>query len=96
MSDTKLIQKLLLKYNEVLKESIRVAMAEDLINLIIVNGDDKNFALVDLIKEKTRFKEAVFKEFIILNSPSIGKELREMKEKKIVLRTNKGNIPKKK
>jgi len=51
------VSKLVLKYNEVLKESMRNVVAEDLVNLIIVNGDDKEFELKDMISKKAKFKE---------------------------------------
>jgi hypothetical protein len=43
-SKEKLKLKLLIKkYNEILLYSVSIAVTEDLINLIIVNGDDKDF-----------------------------------------------------
>jgi len=77
-----------LKYNEVLKESMRNVVAEDLVNLIIVNGDDKEFELKDMISKKAKFKEMVFREFMRLNSNVVTKELSEMEEVKLSI--NKG------
>lgn len=78
----------MLKYNEVLKESMRNVVAEDLVNLIIVNGDDKEFELKDMISKKAKFKEMVFREFMRLNSNVVTKELSEMEEVKLSI--NKG------
>lgn len=82
------VAKLVLKYNEVLKESMRNVVAEDLVNLIIVNGDDKEFELKDMISKKAKFKEMVFREFMRLNSNVVTKELSEMEEVKLSI--NKG------
>ena len=82
------VAKLVLKYNDVLKESMRNVVAEDLVNLIIVNGDDKEFKLKDMISKKAKFKEMVFREFMRLNSNVVTKELSEMEEVKLSI--NKG------
>jgi len=82
------VAKLVLKYNDVLKESMRNVVAEDLVNLIIVNGDDKEFELKDMISKKAKFKEMVFREFMRLNSNVVTKELSEMEEVKLSI--NKG------
>lgn len=79
----------MLKYNEVLKESMRNVVAEDLVNLIIVNGDDKEFELKDMISKKAKFKEMVFREFMRLNSNVVTKELAEMEEVKLSLNKSK-------
>jgi len=83
------VSKLVLKYNEVLKESMRNVVAEDLVNLIIVNGDDKEFELKDMISKKAKFKEMVFREFMRLNSNVVTKELAEMEEVKLSLNKSK-------
>ncbi|MBT6438261.1 MAG: hypothetical protein HOK72_01060 [Flavobacteriales bacterium] len=82
------VAKLVIKYNDVLKESMRNVVAEDLVNLIIVNGDDKEFELKDMISKKAKFKEMVFREFMRLNSNVVTKELSEMEEVKLSI--NKG------
>ncbi|MDB4754885.1 hypothetical protein OAF80_00355 [bacterium] len=82
------VAKLVLKYNDVLKESMRNVVAEDLVNLIIVNGDDKEFELKDMISKKVKFKGMVFREFMRLNSNVVTKELSEMEEVKLSI--NKG------
>ena len=52
-SKEKIKLKLLIKkYNEILLYSVSIAVTEDLINLIIVNGDDKDFELIE-ITERT-------------------------------------------
>ena len=83
------VAKLVLKYNDVLKESMRNVVAEDLVNLIIVNGDDKEFELKDMISKKAKFKEMVFREFMRLNSNVVTKELSEMEEVKLSLNKSK-------
>ena len=83
------VAKLVLKYNDVLKESMRNVVAEDLVNLIIVNGDDKEFELKDMISKKAKFKEMVFREFMRLNSNVVTKELAEMEEVKLSLNKSK-------
>lgn len=82
------VAKLVSKYNDVLKESMRNVVAEDLVNLIIVNGDDKEFELKDMISKKAKFKEMVFREFMRLNSNVVTNELSEMEEVKLSI--NKG------
>ena len=83
------VSKLVSKYNDVLKESMRNVVAEDLVNLIIVNGDDKEFELKDMISKKAKFKEMVFREFMRLNSNVVTKELSEMEEVKLSLNKSK-------
>jgi len=50
------IKALIQKYNPILKESIEIALVEDLFNLIIVNRDDTDFELKDLLKNKNNLK----------------------------------------
>jgi len=64
-------------------------VSEDLVNLIIVNGDDKEFALQEMISKKAEFKALVFKEFMRLNSNSVTSELSEMDEVKLSINKNK-------
>lgn len=52
------------------------ALSEDLIILIVVNGEDKEFALQNLVKDKTAFRTFVTKEFF--NSNSVLDDLRIM------------------
>ena len=58
-------------------------MTEDLFNLIIVNGDDKDFQLKNLLKDKQGLKSFVIKEFIKLNQKPITKDLKNMEEIKL-------------
>ena len=54
------------------------ALSEDLIILIVVNGEDKEFALQNLVKDKTAFRTFVTKEFFKYNSNSVLDDLRNM------------------
>jgi hypothetical protein len=86
LKDIVKIKSLVKKYNDVLMESMQNALSEDLINLIIVNGDDKSFELKDFIKKKNDFKKVVVKEFLKINSSSVSSELSLMEEPKIQLK----------
>ena len=74
------IKQLLEKYNDILLESMRLAVSEDLINLIIVNRDDSDFELNKLIQEKRVFSNYVLKQFFKQNNSSVLKDLGTMKE----------------
>lgn len=80
VSEKNKLKRLIKKYNPILRISIEIALVEDLFNLIIVNGDDKNFELKDMLLEKEQLKEYVMKEFIKLNNKPITSELRNMEE----------------
>jgi hypothetical protein len=87
------LKELIKKYNSVLKESIEIALLEDLFNLIIVNGDDKNFELKDMLNEKEALKSIVMKEFIRLNNQPITSELKNMDEIKLnIVKTKQGKL----
>ena len=60
--------------------SMSIAVAEDLINLIVVNGDDKDFKLSKLMKDQRAFKLFVINEFMKLNSNSVLADLKNMEE----------------
>ncbi|TXB66196.1 hypothetical protein FRY74_06380 [Vicingus serpentipes] len=79
------IKSLIKKYNPILNESVEIALTEDLFNLIIVNGDDKDFELKNLLKDKQGLKSFVIKEFIKLNQKPITKDLKNMDEIKLSL-----------
>ena len=79
------IKSLIQKYNPILKESIEIALVEDLFNLIIVNRDDTDFELKDLLKNKKQLKKFVMKEFIQLNNKLLTSELKHMDEPKFKL-----------
>ena len=75
------IKLLLKKYNEILLNSMSIALSEDLINLIVVNSEDKDFELLDLIKDKNKFRTLVTSEFLRLNSQNtVLNDLKEMKD----------------
>lgn len=74
------LKKLIEKYNLVLKEGMACMLSEDLFNLIIVNGDDKDFELKNLLQQKEELKAFVLKEFILLNNKPITAELKNMDE----------------
>ena len=62
---------------------MRLAVAEDFTNLIILNKDDQDFSLSELVKNKEEFSNYIMREFLKLNSSSVTKELSEMEEKKL-------------
>ena len=74
------IKQLIGKYNDILLISMRLAVAEDFTNLIVLNHDDSEFELVNLLKNKDQFNAFVFKEFIKNNSSSVIEELKKMDE----------------
>ena len=76
---------LIKKYNLVLKESMEIALMEDLFNLIIVNADDKDFELKDMLLDKANLKSYIIKEFIKLNNKPITSQLKNMEEIKLKL-----------
>ena len=94
-TDKELIKLLLKKYNEILLHSMSIAISEDLINLIIVNSEDKDFKLIEIMKDRLKFREFVTTEFIKLNNRSILKDLKNMDEnfssKVLRRKVNKGN-----
>lgn len=82
MPQNKLLD-LLHKYNDVLLQSMKSAISEDLRNLIILNNEDVNLELKSTIADKKKFKEFVLQEFIKYNSPvAITKDLSSMEEVK--------------
>ena len=72
------IKHLVDKYNDILLHSMRLAVAEDLINLMLLNKDDQDFELKDLLDDKEAFYNFILKEFMKKNSSSVISELREM------------------
>jgi hypothetical protein len=74
------ISKLIEKYNAILLNSMRLAIAEDFINLIILNRDDTNFELKDILSEKEQSYQFILKEFLKLNSSTVASELRKMED----------------
>ena len=76
----KKIRDLLEQYNDILLVSMRLAIAEDFINLVIVNRADKDFELSHLLKDKEAFSNYVMKEFLRQNSSSVVDKLKGMDE----------------
>jgi hypothetical protein len=74
------ISQLVEKYNDILLNSMRLAIAEDFINLIILNRDDTNFELNDLLADKEPLYQFILKEFLKLNSSPVASELRKMED----------------
>jgi hypothetical protein len=74
------IKDLLVKYNDILLISMRLAVAEDFANLILLNREDTDFELKDLLEKKTEFSNQVMKEFLRLNSSSVTSKLSSMTE----------------
>ena len=83
------IKELIDKYNDVLKVTIRLAVSEDLINLMIVNKDDQDFELAELMKDKDTLSNYIMKEFLKHNGNSVSKELGRMEEKKLSIQKQK-------
>lgn len=84
-----LIDQLLAKYNPILLESMRLAVAEDFINLIIVNKEDTEFKLSELMEDKSNLTNYIFKQFLKQNSSSVVKDLKRMPEQKMGRRKKK-------
>jgi len=83
---------LIKKYNEILLHSMRIAVSEDLVNLIISNRDDVNFELKDFVNKKEEFKQFVMTEFFRLNSSSVLSELSKMEDPFIPQKRGSGNL----
>ncbi len=80
------IKQLLNKYNDILLVTMKLAIAEDFTNLIILNKDDSEFELNSLLKNKEQYSNYIMREFLKQNSSSITKELSSMDEKKFSIR----------
>ena len=77
----KKLNELLEKYNPILLNSMRLAISEDLIDLIILNKDDETFELSDLLQNKKELSNHIIRQFLKQNSSSsVLKELKEMDE----------------
>lgn len=74
-------KELIVKYNDILLNSMRLAVAEDLINLIILNKDDSDFKLKDTLQNKEELNQFILKEFLKQNSSSVIHELKKMDER---------------
>ncbi len=74
------ISELIEKYNDILMHSMRLAIAEDFINLIVLNRDDADFELTEFLNDKEQYYQFILKEFLRLNSSSVASELRKMED----------------
>lgn len=76
----KKIKQLIDKYNDILLISMRLAISEDFINLMLLNREDSNFELKDLLTDKTAFSNLILKEFLKKNSSSVIDDLKNMSD----------------
>jgi len=74
------VRNLVKKYNDILLNSMSIALAEDLINLIVVNEEDKGFELSELVKDKNTFRACVTAEFLKFNFNSVLDDLKTMND----------------
>lgn len=72
------IKELIVKYNDILLVSMRLAIAEDFMNLMVLNRDDSGFILKDLFNNKDEFNKLIMKEFLRKNRISVVDELKFM------------------
>lgn len=72
------IKELISKYNAILLNSMRIAIAEDFINLVILNRDDSKIELAELLNNKNEYYNYILKEFLKQNSSSVLDELKLM------------------
>ena len=72
------IKELITKYNDILLVSMRLAIAEDFVNLMLLNRDDSEFILKDLFQNKEEFNKLIMKEFLKKNSSTVVQELKSM------------------
>ncbi|PWL31325.1 MAG: hypothetical protein DCO96_03785 [Fluviicola sp. XM-24bin1] len=77
------VKELLEKYNDILLVSMRLAVAEDFVNLIIQNKDDTDFSLSNLLEDKQALSDYIMREFLKQNSSSVVSELSKMEEHKL-------------
>ena len=74
------IKELVHKYNDILLISMKLAVTEDFLNLMLLNRDDANYELQDLVKDKKTFTDVVMKEFLRTNSSVVIQDLRKMED----------------
>ena len=72
------IKELITKYNDVLLISMRLAVAEDFVNLMVLNREDSDFILKDLFNNKEAFQKIIMKEFLKKNSSFVLEDLKLM------------------
>jgi hypothetical protein len=80
------IKELISKYNDILLNSMRLAIAEDFVNLVILNKDDEDIELRQLLENKNEYYNYILKEFLKKNSSSVVDELKLMDEPIIQLK----------
>lgn len=80
------IKELISKYNDILLNSMRLAIAEDFVNLVILNRDDEDIELRKLLENKNEYYNYILKEFLKKNSSSVVDELKSMDEPTIQLK----------
>ncbi|MEY3236309.1 MAG: hypothetical protein RI883_410 [Bacteroidota bacterium] len=90
------IKELVGKYNDILLNSMRLAIAEDFINLMLLNRDDKEFELKNLLEDKNDFYNSILKEFMKQNSSSVIDDLKHMEDPTIGIETLRKKTKKKK
>lgn len=91
----KKLDTLLEKYNPILLNSMRLAVSEDLIGLIILNKEDEDFELSDLLQHKEELSNYIIRQFLKNNSPSsVLKDLKHMEESTDSLRKKFGRSQK--
>jgi hypothetical protein len=74
------IKQLINKYNDILLISMKLAVTEDFLNLILLNRDDSSFELRDLIQDKKAFSDLVMKEFMRKNGSVVLDDLKKMED----------------
>jgi hypothetical protein len=74
------IKHLIDKYNDILLISMKLAVTEDFLNLILLNRDDSSFELRDLIQDKKAFSDLVMKEFMRKNGSVVLDDLKKMED----------------
>ncbi len=74
------IKQLIEKYNDILLISMRLAVAEDFINLIVINRDDQQFELRNLLQNKNELYTFILKEFMLKNNTHVLDELKFMED----------------
>lgn len=72
------IKELIQKYNDILLVSMRLAVSEDFMNLMLLNRDDSEFLLKDLFQNKEDFSRLIMREFLKKNSTSVLQDLKKM------------------
>jgi hypothetical protein len=77
------LKNLVVKYNDLLLNTMASAVSEDLLNLIIVNNEDQEFELTKFINNRQEYKEFVVREFLRVNSSSVIPDLKLMDEAEV-------------